>query len=222
MKPCWQNRLLDSLEALDLQERPHGLYGLRQAYAVQGRLPTLAHLFGSKGKTNVLRRSGLEGIQSRFGSHDLWFNAEDGEGIILRVLDWATTKVRHYGSAYRLDEHHGKPPRTPDWDLESLVPKLSSRGPGDYRHGILLVAHYASGKELQKVLGRGDSPDFLSRYKVAHFARGWEDRYGRGFRTAVRLWTSEATNLDFGPSRKDGSITLPGDQGIVQGPPSVT
>src|SRR5438132_5936 len=45
-----------------------------------------------------------------------------GECFVLQVLDYATTKVRHYGSAYRLDEHHSKEASEPDWELERLVP----------------------------------------------------------------------------------------------------
>ena len=191
MKLCWQQALLDGLEALDHRESPHGIYGMRQAHSAKGRLPSLAHLLSSSSQTNVLRPSGLLGIQSRFGSDDLRFSAEGGEYVSLQVLDWATTKVRHYGSTYRLDEHYGKKSRTPDWELESLVPKLSSSSRGVLTMGILVVAHYASAKELQSLLGRGASPGFLSRYELAHFSRDWEDRYGRGFETAVHLWTPQ-------------------------------
>ena len=191
MKLCWQKPLLDGLEALDRQEGPHGVYGIRQAYSAKERLPSLAHLFSSSGQTNVLRPIGLQGIQSRFGSDDLRFSAEGGECVSLQVLDWATTKVRHYGSTYRMDGHHGKEPRTPDWELESLVPRLSSRSRGVLTMGILLVAHYASAKELQSLLGRSARPEFLKRYEVAHFSRGWGDRYGRDFQTAVHLWTPQ-------------------------------
>ena len=187
MKTCWQKLLLDGLEALDRQESSHGVYGMRQVYSAKGRLPSLAHLLSSSGQTNVLRPSELQGIQSRFGSDDIRFSAEGGECVSLRVLDRATTKVRHYGSTYRLDEHHGKKPRTPDWELESLVPKLSGRSRGALIMGILLVAHYAWEKELQSLLGRSANPQFLNRYGVAHFSRNWEDRYDRGFQMAIHL-----------------------------------
>ncbi len=188
MKSGWQKVVLDGLEALDGQESPHGLYGLREAYSVEGRRPSLAHLLGASGKTSVLRHAGFQDLHSRFGSEKLRFRTEDGDGVALQVLDYATTKVRQYGSAYRLDTHHGKLPTPPDWDLESLVPKLPDGTPGT--RGILLVAHFASGKELPDLLGRSTSPEFLSRHGVAHFSRGWEDRHGRGFLTAVLLWNS--------------------------------
>ena len=191
MKLCWQKALLDGLEALDRQESPHGVYVMRQAHSSKGRLPSLAHLLSSSGQTNVLRPCGLQGIQSRFGSNDLRFSAEGGECVSLQVLDWATTKVRHYGSTYRLDEHHGKKSKTPDWELESLVPKLSSSSRGVLTMGILVVAHCASAKDLQSLLGRCASPEFLKRYEVAHFSRDWEDRYGRDFQTAFHLWTPQ-------------------------------
>jgi hypothetical protein len=188
MKPDWQKVVLDGLEALDGLESPHGLYGLCEAHSVEGRRPSLAHLLVASGKTSVLRQAGFQDLHSRFGSEKLRFRTEDGDGVALQVLDYATTKVRHYGSAYRLDTHHGKVPAPPDWDLESMVPKLPDGTPGT--RGILLVAHFASGKELPDLVGRSTSPDFLSRHGIAHFSRGWEDRHGRGFQTAVLLWNS--------------------------------
>ena len=41
--------------------------------------------------------------------------------------------------------------------------------------------------ELQSLLGRSANPQFLNRYGVAHFSRNWEDRYDRGFQTAIHL-----------------------------------
>ena len=196
MSTCWQILILNALEVLDRAEAPHGLYGMRQAHSIKGRLPKLAHLLSSPGKTNILRCSGLQGIQSRFGSDDVRFSAEGGECVSLQVLDCATTKVRHYGSVYRLDEQRTKEPKEPEWELERLVPKLSSKSRGSYTRGILLVAHYASRKELQSFLGRSAGPDFLSRYQLAHFSREWADRYERGFRTAINLWTPEARSVE--------------------------
>ncbi len=190
MKLCWQILLLDCLESLDRQESPHGIYGLRQAYSTNGRLPTLAHLFSSAGSTNILRPCGLKGKQSRYDSDDLRFGLVTGECISLRVLDYATTKVRLFGSAYRLDDHQTKKSEQPNWDLESLIPKLPASSQGALSMGILLVIHYPLG-EIMSVLGRSTNPEFLSRYQVAHFDRLWEDRHKRGFQTALHLWTPQ-------------------------------
>ena len=183
--------LLDCLESLDRQESPHGIYGIRQAYSTNGRLPTLAHLFSSAGSTNILRPCGLKGNQSRYDSDDLRFGLETGECISLQVLDYATTKVRLFGSTYRLDDHQAKKSEQPKWDLESKVPKLSGSSQGALTMGILLLIHYASGSEIMSVLGRSTSLEFLSRYQIAHFNHVWEDRYKRGFQTAIHLWTAQ-------------------------------
>src|SRR6266446_6140063 len=103
MNQPWPTSMLDALEALDGQEKPHGLYGIRQAHSQKGRLPTLAHLLSSFGKASKFRPAGVRGIRNRFGSDAIGFCTEAGECVALQVLDYATTKVRHYGSVYRLD-----------------------------------------------------------------------------------------------------------------------
>jgi hypothetical protein len=188
MNTSWEIVILDALEALDRKEGPHGLYGIRQANSSGGQLPKLAHLLSSTGKTGILRSSGFRSIQTRYSGSDLWFSTGTGECIILHVLDHATTKVRQYGSAYRLDAHHPKAAKEPGWQLESLVPKLSTRGDTVYTRGLLLVAHFRTEKDLGSMLGRSTKPDFLGRYQIRHFARDWQDRYGRDFRTAIHLW----------------------------------
>jgi len=189
MNESWQIRFVDGLEALDREEAPHGLYGVRQARSDGSRLPGLAHCLSASGRTGFLRRNGFRGSQSPFGLGRLNFTTEAGKQVVLEVLDYATTKVRHYGSAYRLDEHHGKPPKQPLWDLEILVPKLSTRRHADRIRGILLIVHYRHEREISDVLGRTTGAGFLDRYELLHVARGWEDRYGRDFQTVVHLWT---------------------------------
>ena len=222
MSPCWQILILDALEALDQQEEPHGLYGIRQAHSSKGRLPKLAHLLSSPGKADILRCNGLRGTQSRFGSSDLRFSTGSGECVVLEVLDYATTKVRHYGSAYRLDEYHTKPTTEPDWELESLVPKLSTKKRSNSTRGILLLTHFRHEKALNCLLGRSTDPDFLGRYQVAHFKREWQDRYGRDFRTAMHLWTSPVTGVQDGARPNGGPATQSGNSGVTEGPPSVS
>ena len=198
MSSCWQILLLDALEMLDGEEEPHGLYGMRQAHtrSAKGKLPKLANLLSCPGERNILRRSGFRNVRSWFGS-DLRFTTESGECVVLKVLDHATTKVRHYGSAYRLDEHYRKQASEVEWDLESVLPKISTR---DRIDGILLFFHYHRRKELQHLFGQSADPDFLSRYRLAIFSREWEDRYGRGFKTAIHLWAPQETNVQPGPA----------------------
>ena len=222
MSTFWQILILDALEALDRREEPHGLYGIRQAHSSKGRLPKLAHLFSSPGKTDILRCNGLRGIQTRFGASDIWFTTGSGECVVLQVLDYATTKVRHYGSAYRLDEHHSKEASEPDWELERLVPKLSTRKHNDSTRGILLLTHFRHEKELESLLGRSTDPDFLGRYQIAHFRREWQDRYGRDFRTATHLWTSLVAPVEPGASPNGGLATPVGNSGLTERSPSVS
>ena len=55
-------------------------------------------------------------------------------------------------------------------------------------HALLLIAHTATVKEIEAVLGKCTDPAFLDRYALEHHTREWDDRYGRGFRTALHLW----------------------------------
>jgi hypothetical protein len=123
MTQTWPMRLLDQLELVDTQEAPHGLYGIRRAYAPEGPLPSAAHVLASPGKVGLPAKCGFSGGSARPGSDTLSFTS-GAETVSLRVLDYATTKVRHFGSAFRLDKRHVKQPRARAWDLETLVPKL--------------------------------------------------------------------------------------------------
>jgi hypothetical protein len=179
MNQPWPIRLLDQLEILDTDEAPHGLYGIRRAYAPEGPLPTMAQVLGSPRKVGLPAKCGFAGR-----AHG-WENLSIATGsahISLRILDYATTKVRHFGSAFRVDRNPGKASKEPAWDLMTLLPKL--RG----SHALLLVAHTATVKEIETVLGKTTDPAFLERYALDHHAREWDDRYGRGFRTALHLW----------------------------------
>ena len=125
MNQTWPMRLLDQLELVDAQEAPHGLYGIRRAYAPEGKLPSAAHVLASPGKVGLLTKCGFSGRSTSPDSHILSFTS-GGETVSLQILDYATTKVRQYGSAFRLDKRHVKQPREPAWDLNTLVPKLCS------------------------------------------------------------------------------------------------
>jgi len=222
MSTPWQIVILDALEALDQKEEQHGLYGIRRAHSSSGRLPKLAHLLSSPGKTDILRCNGFRAIQSRFASGDLWFSTKTGECVVIQVLDYATTKVRHYGSTYRVDEHHTKKVKEPDWELESLVPKLSTKQRIDSTRGILLVVHFRQEKEVKTLLGRSADQDFLGRYQVSHYGRGWQDRYGRDFSTAIHLWTSLKKAAEPSASPNGGLATQLGNSGVAEGRPSVS
>jgi hypothetical protein len=184
----WQKQILDALEDLDRAEGPHGLYGMRQAHAKNGRLPKFAHLL-STGKTGILKPNDFQSIQSRFRSDDLWFYTGN-EHVVLTVRDFATTKVRQFGSEFRVDDHEQKSVADSGLDLETSVPKLSKNRAKGSAYGILLIAHYRQLKEIETLLGRSTDPDFLARYQVCHFTRNWIDRYDRKFQTALHLWSS--------------------------------
>jgi hypothetical protein len=183
----WQKQILDALESLDRAEGPHGLYGIRQAHAVNGRLPKFAHLL-SAGKTSIFKSNDFQFTQSRFRSDDLWFYTGN-EHVVLTVRDFATTKVRQFGSEFRVDDHERKSAADFGLDFETSVPKLSKNRSKDSTYGILLIAHYRQLKEIEAVLGRSTDPEFLARYQVCHFTRNWIDRYDRKFQTALHLWS---------------------------------
>jgi hypothetical protein len=185
MNQTWPMQLLEELEILDVKEVPHGLYGIRRAYVPEGQLPTMAHVLASPRKVGFLRKCGFSGGSTDQRSDTLYFTSGIDE-VSLQVLDYATTKVRHYGSAFRLDKRHVKQSREPAWDLLTLVARL-----GIDRYGtqaLLLIAHFVSTREIEGVLGKPTDPAFLDRYRLAHYLLEWDDRYGRGFRTAPHLW----------------------------------
>jgi hypothetical protein len=201
MNPIWPITLLDHLELVDTQEAPHGLYGMCRAYAPEGRLPTAAHVLSAPGKVGLLKKCGFSGSTTGQRSDVLEFTAE-GESVSLQILDYATTKVRHYGSVFRIDKRHVKQQRDPAWDLETLVPKLERDRYWTY--GILLIAHYSSIREIEGVLGKTTDPAFLDRYKLALHHREWEDRYARGFCTALHLWVPRDDDAEPDPASGDG------------------
>jgi hypothetical protein len=187
---AWQTQILDEIEELDKRELPHGVYGIREAHAIAGRLPTLAYLFTAPGTTNFCQTVDVQKgrPRDRFADY-ISINASGEERVTLQILDFATTKVRQFGDVYRLDEHDKKPATEPDWDLESLVPKVRQRGKSI--HSLLLVAHYSTSKEISGILGRSVDPQFLGRYRIAHSKREWSDRFGRGFTTALHFWAPQ-------------------------------
>jgi hypothetical protein len=202
MNQTWPTRLLDQLEVVDTREAPHGLYGIRRAYAPEGPLPSAAHVLGSPKKVGLPAKCGFSAGFNKPRSDTFSFTA-GSEAVSLQVLDYATTKIRHYGSAFRLDKRHVKESREPAWDLETLVPKLARDRFAT--HSILLIAHYVSRREIEDVLGKSTDPAFLKRYILAHYSREWDDRYARGFRTALHLWIPRMNEDETGDEPQDDS-----------------
>jgi hypothetical protein len=214
MNQSWPIRLLDQLELVDAQEAPHGLYGIRRAYAPEGPLPSAAHVLGSPRMAGLLQKCRFSGRSPKPGSDVLSFTA-GSESVSLQILDYATTKVRHFGSAFRLDKHPGRQPREPRWDLESRVPKLRRGWYGT--SGILLIAHTVSARETEGLLGKTADPAFLDRYVLTHHIREWDDRYARGFRTALHLWVPRMDDAEPGAASDDVPTTAqkhPADTGV--------
>jgi hypothetical protein len=183
--------LLELVRAFDVREAPHGLYGVLPEYVNGGRMPSLAHVLALP-RAKVLREIGGN-CHSRLRDTRVRIHVE-GAWVSLTVLDHATTKVRRFGSAYRLDAHDGKPPLAPPWRLDSLVPKLG-KGIGSWgyrRQALLVVMHAETEREIHTFAGRVAEPAFLDRYGVAMTRDLWSDRYDRGFFTGVYLWVGES------------------------------
>lgn len=190
----WQEQLVAELRAVDREQSPHGLYGLREAMKKGPRLPLLATLlFDKPPETNLLQRLGIEGRANSYYSETACFTLPDGTRVDLSILAHASTKVRHYGDSYVLDRVHGKKgPAHPD--LESVVPKLGAgRGYAAKRMSALLfIVHAPTERQLTSVLGRAATPEFMDRYRVSLVSDIWEDIYRRGFYSGIFLWTAES------------------------------
>ena len=196
MSVPWSTRLLDALLVLDEAEAPHGLYGVRQAHVLaSGRLPTLAQVLLSDRRANFVEPLGLKDHGSQARDNRLSLLIGQSERVELQVLDHASTKVRAFGSAHRLDTHHGKAETEPRWNLEKLVPKLGEaarwqgRNRFPFSQAILLVAHAPTWQGLRGMIGRTAEEGILSRYGVVLALREWADRYERGFHSGLYLWT---------------------------------
>jgi hypothetical protein len=184
------NQLLD----LDARESPHGLYGIREAhkYPEKRRLPTFAEVISNKDEEqDFVCRLGYGSMGGDPRSNQLGFDAGAEGKVHLQILQHASTKVRHFGTGYQLDRHHGKKFVVPEWDLEQLVPGLrkSLRESRWFDSmALLLIAHTKTPREMRETLRRSTESDFLKRYGIHLLKTEWQDRYGRGFHTTLCLW----------------------------------
>lgn len=157
-------------------------------------MPTLAEILKSPKRTDFIRKLGFKRHYSGIDGDILAFAVDETLETEVRVLDYASTKVRDFGSSYRLDLQNRKQSSEPEWNLERIVPKLAKRGRHGYRsetssHSILLIAHAPTRSDIHALVGRARDESFLKSYSISLVTREWEDRYGRDFHSALYLWT---------------------------------
>ncbi|MDB6076436.1 MAG: hypothetical protein JWO82_183, partial [Akkermansiaceae bacterium] len=124
-----------------------------------------------------------------------------GLRVSLTMADYATTKVRQYGDTHVLDRAHGKREEEDPAVVEALVSKLAKLRklvpvtdddlPVAGYWAVMMIAHVPIERRLLKLLGRFGDGAYLERYGLELAVRQWEDRYQRGFFTALWLWTLE-------------------------------
>lgn len=192
--------MAEELRRVDRDEAPHGLYGLRHARQKGERLPKLPAILTGPG-VRLVQRIGGSLHAGRPGSDCFSFGLGGARTVVIRLRSHADTKVRRFGSAYRLDKktdilHEPVP------DMASEVPKLAQYVRADhgrfvYSYGILFIGHFGAERDGLSLLGRSVSPEFVARYDLTHVASSWRDAHGRDFCTMIHLWYAEqpeATN----------------------------
>lgn len=191
----WQQEFLAEFRKIDEEQAPHGLYGLRQFLGGgEAVLPLMQTYAGKNAATHVPKRLGWQVYPYPEG-FSLLIPGETR--IDLKLRDYASTKVRQYGSRYVLDRVHGKKEEENGELLESLLPKMARAGrasiddPVKCFCGLLMIAHAPSPKRLEALLGKATDESFLSRHELKFFQSYWDDRYSRGISSAVWLWTHE-------------------------------
>ncbi|WP_411847371.1 hypothetical protein AAFN60_08510 [Roseibacillus persicicus] len=197
----WKQQFLAGIAAIDCKEAPHGLYGLREFYRKDGKLPPLSELLCHRDSpVSLLNRFGWTAGYCHVGSRPSYresfsFDLPNNETVDMRIVTFASTKVRSYGGAYHLDKAHGKtPPEKPKMD--SIVPKVSRHTSDKLRpsswswtQACLFIAHVARASEFEQLLGKAAETTFLTRYKLQLDEFRWEDRFGRDFSTGFFLWS---------------------------------
>jgi hypothetical protein len=185
---------MNALIELDAMTAPSGLYGIQSRFATSGRLPTLAEIFCSQNKSNLFRRAGfgLKGTHfDQQGSTAL--GVRSGRVMLsldnrlcadLQVVDFASTKVRCFGSEYHLDKLTESASQHLNIDLEKAVSRLKNGDPS----AILLVAHVRKHKEYKTLVRRCVDPVFLSKHQVMLCEEVHADIHKRDFVTGLFIW----------------------------------
>jgi len=193
----WQQQLLEQIQAIDIEQASHGLYGLSEVKADPGQpfTPVSRVLSRDDPALNPALRLhwrllGKGGWKEN--AYREWL-LPSGEKVLVSYTDFASTKIRHYGNGYQLDRVHGKKEAG---DLDALVARLA-RLARLRVHGKLtaqvLIAHVPQQRRFEPLLGKTIAPAFLERCHLEHHSLIWEDRYGRGFFTGVFLWNADGT-----------------------------
>lgn len=194
MTEHWTKRLMNALVELDSMTAPVGLYGIQARFATGERLPTLAEIFCSQNKTNLFRRAGfslkgtsfnqLRALESGVRSGRVMLSLDNDLCSDLKIVDFASTKVRCFGSEYHLDKQDESNSKHLNFDLEKSVSKLKNGAPS----AILLVAHVRTLKECKALVGRCEDPAFLKKYQVMLCEEIRADIHGRDFVTGLFIW----------------------------------
>ena len=188
----WQQRFLDALVAFDLEESPHGLYGIREAYASEGKpLPTLEQILWSRHPAGLVERFGFGDLPTKRVIRGKLV-IDENRSISMKFLNMASTKVRRFGSTYLLDKSASKREFEPEWDMTKELTHFSkSQHRSRFRHeeqSVLLIAHAPRLERVHEFLGHVRDPAFLDRYQLELHEREWSDQHGRGFSTGIYLW----------------------------------
>ena len=92
----WQQQLIDELRAIDREQAPHGLYGLRDAMSPGPQLITRSELFGGDiPSTNLAGRLGGTASNSRVRDDSISFRLPSREHVHLSIVDFASNKIRN-------------------------------------------------------------------------------------------------------------------------------
>lgn len=190
----WQDRFLTALQAFDLEEEPHGLYGIREAYASEGKpLPTLEKILWSRHPAGFVERFGFGDHLSRRIQTGRLIVAE-GRPVTMKFLNLASTKVRRFGATYLLDKSSPKREFEPGWDITKELTHFSKSNDPLRLHRneqcILLIAHASRLEAVHEFLGQVRTVPFLNRYQLVFHEREWPDQHHRGFSTGVYLWST--------------------------------
>lgn len=187
----WPHLIVTALRDLDKKEAPHGLYGIREAYKTGEGLPTLAEVLGSRKKTGFFHKLGFSAIsKQRHGR--VSFTLGSKTYINLQIIDYASTKVRQFGSKYLMDHSSSKKESGLKLDLESILPKLRKDKPS----ALLLVAHFRSASESPILLGKATDVSFMNKCSIAEASAFWSDVHGRNFSTELHLWYSNVPRAE--------------------------